>query len=132
MYILDTNICIYAMKGIYTSLNEKLLSIPTKNIFISTVTIGELEYGAKKSKWQEHSKAIMQAFLSHYDIIPFTAADAICFGNIKAELELKGLPIGSFDAMIGAQGVVRNFSVITHNLKEFKRIPNLILEDWVL
>jgi len=131
MYLLDTNICIYAMKKTYPCLNEKLLSINPDNIVISSVTVGELEYGAAKSRWSERSRHILNAFLANYEIISFNTSDAIHFGKIRAALALKGTPIGFYDVMIGAQGFARNLTVITHNVKEFCRIPGLLVEDWV-
>ena len=129
MYLIDTNICIYAMKGLFPSMNRRLIDDREK-IFVSSVTVGELEYGAAKSRWGEHARQVMQAFLANYTIIPFDETDAIYFGKLRAELAAKGTPIGAYDAMIGAQGVARNLTVVTHNTKEFNRISGLMTEDW--
>ena len=129
MFLIDTNICIYAMKGTFPSLNQRLLA-EHDEIFISSVTVGELEYGAAKSHWGERTRQVFQAFLANYAIIPFDEMDAIYFGKLRAELASRGTPIGVYDAMIGAQGVARTLTVITHNTKEFCRIPGLIVEDW--
>lgn len=131
MYLLDTNICIYAMKNKYPNINKKIFSINSNDIVISSVTVGELEYGAAKSQWGECSRNALNAFLANYEIISFNAYDAVYFCQIRAALALKGLPIGFYDVMIAAQGVARNFTVVTHNTKEFSRIPGLIIEDWV-
>ena len=131
MYLLDTNICIYAMKGVYPSVNEMLLSIIPQHIFISAVTVGELEYGAAQSHWKDRTINMMYAFLANYEILPFDASDASYFGRFKALLAVAGTPIGAYDVMIAAQGVARNLTVVTHNTKEFERIPNLALTDWV-
>lgn len=126
---MDTNICIYAMKGTFPSLNRRLLEKQEK-IIVSSVTVGELEYGAAKSRWGERTRQVLQAFLANFEIIPFDEMDAIHFGKIRAELSFNGTPIGAYDLMIGAQGVARNLMVITHNTKEFCRIPGLAVEDW--
>ena len=73
MYLLDTNICIYAMKGIYPTIGQKLLAIEPDKIFISSVTIGELEYGAAKSRWGTRTREVMCSFLANYEILPFRA-----------------------------------------------------------
>ncbi len=131
MFLLDTNICIYAMKGTYPSLNQRLITVPPEEILVSSVTVGELEYGAAKSRWGERTRQVLQTFLANYEIIPFDEMDAIYFGKFRAELAFSGTPIGAYDVMIGAQGVARNLIVVTHNTREFCRIPGLILEDWV-
>ncbi|MBR3458635.1 MAG: type II toxin-antitoxin system VapC family toxin [Selenomonadaceae bacterium] len=132
MYLLDTNICIYAMKGKFPALAEKLLRIAPSEIFVSSVTVGELEYGAAKSKWGDRSRNVMNIFLSPYTVIPFDEKDARTFGKIRALLNRQGMPIGPYDLQIAAQGLSRNLTVITHNVGEFSRVPNLTVEDWTL
>ena len=132
MYLLDTNICIYAINGKYPKLKERLLSIPPDEICVSSITVGEMEYGAAKSRWGERTRQIMYAFLSNFEVLPFTEADAILFGRLRAKLALSGMPIGAYDVMIAAQGVARNLIVVTHNTGEFSRIPGIVLEDWAI
>lgn len=131
MYLLDTNICIYAINGRHPKLNECLLSISPDDIAVSSITVGELEYGAAKSKWGDRTRHIMNAFLANFSILPFTAEDAVLFGRLRAELAIAGTPIGAYDVMIAAQGIARKLTVITHNTKEFSRIPRIQFEDWI-
>ena len=130
MYLLDTNICIYAMKGTYPSLTEKLFQVHPDQISISSVTVSELEYGAAKSKWGSRTHLKMQLFLSAFTILPFREQDAVQAGRLRADLAMKGTPIGPYDIMIAAQGLSEGFTVVTHNTAEFSRVPGLILEDW--
>ena len=130
MYLLDTNICIYAMNGRHPNLNEHLLSISPNRIFVSSITVGELEYGAAKSHWGERTRELMHAFLANFTILPFTEEDAVLFGRFRAHLAASGTPIGAYDVMIAAQGVARNLTVVTHNTGEFSRISDIRLEDW--
>ena len=132
MFLLDTNICIYAINGRHPMLSEKLLSIHPSKIFISSITVGEMEYGAAKSHWGERTKQIMHAFLANYDILPFTDQDAALFGAFRAQLESAGITVGVLDVMIAAQGVSNNLTVVTHNTREFIRIPGINLDDWVI
>ena len=132
MYILDTNICIYAMKNTYPHLSQKLLRIDPAKIFISSITVGELEYGCAKSRWGEHSRNIMHLFLSAYTILPFDQKDAVSFGKLRALLAANGSPIGPYDMQIAAQGVARSIIVVTHNTSEFIRVSQLMLEDWTI
>ena len=131
MYLLDTNICIYAINGRYPKLSDQLLHIHPDDICVSSITIGELEYGAAKSRCGDRTRLIMHAFLSNYEVLPFTEKDAILFGQLRAQLALSGTPIGAYDVMIAAQGVARNLTVVTHNTREFSRIPGIVLEDWI-
>ena len=130
MYLLDTNICIYALNGKYPALKDYLLEIHPDEIAISAITVGELEYGAAKSRWGERTRRIMHAFLANYRKLPFTEQDAVLFGQLRAYLASSGTPIGAYDVMIAAQGLAGGYHVVTHNTGEFARIPGLTLEDW--
>lgn len=131
MYLLDTNICIYGVKNSYPALTQRLLTVPPIDIYVSAVTIGELEYGCSKSKLGDRSRNIMEMFLAAYSVLPFTREDAILFGRLRAELAMKGTPIGPYDIQIAAQGVSRNLTVVTHNVGEFSRVAGLKVEDWI-
>lgn len=131
MYLLDTNICIYGVKNSYPALTQRLLTVPPIDIYVSAVTIGELEYGCSKSKLGERSRNIMEMFLAAYSVLPFTREDAILFGRLRAELAMKGTPIGPYDIQIAAQGVSRNLTMVTHNVGEFSRVAGLKVEDWI-
>lgn len=130
MYLLDTNICIYAMKNRYPSLTERLFAVPPEQIVLSAVTVGEMEYGASKSRWGDRTRFRMQLFCSAYTVLPFSERDAVVFGRLRAELAAQGTPIGPYDIMIAAQAVCRGLTVVTHNTGEFARVPGIELEDW--
>ncbi len=130
-YLLDTNICIYALKDKYPSLTQKLFRIHPDEIAVSSITVSELEYGAAKNMWKEQTRFRMHMFLSTFTILPFTEQDAIAAGQIRAFLAQKGTIIGPYDIQIAAQGISKDLTVITHNMSEFSRVPQLSLEDWV-
>ena len=130
MYLLDTNICIYAIKGKYPKIAEKLLAIHPDEIKVSSVTVMELEYGAAKSNWSERSREAIKAFLASFDILSFSDTDAAVCGQLRSELAVRGTPIGAYDIMIAAQGVSRGLTVVTHNTGEFQRVTGIKLEDW--
>lgn len=132
MYLLDTNICIYFMKNAYPSLTQKLLSLHPSDLMISSVTVFELEYGAAKSKWGERTRQKLAMFLAPFTILPFTPDDAIRAGAIRAQLEKQGATIGPYDVQLAGQAISRKLVFVTHNTAEFNRIPNLMLEDWVI
>ena len=130
MYLLDTNICIYAMKNKFPARTERLLEIHPSEICVSSVTVGELEYGAAKSMRREQTRSSILLFLSAFTVLPFTPEDARRFGELRAFLESRGTPIGPYDTMIAAQCAARGLTVVTNNTREFERVPNLALEDW--
>ena len=131
MYLLDTNICIYFMKNMYPGLTQILLSLDPSSLMISSVTVFELQYGAAKSNWGAKNRQKLALFLAPFNILPFTADDAIYAGIIRAELEKKGTKIGPYDVQLAGQALSRNLIFVTHNTGEFARVQNLQLEDWV-
>ena len=131
MYLLDTNICIYAMKNSYPSLTKKLFCIPPSDIFVSSITVGELEYGCAKSKWGQRSRDVMNMFLATYSILPFEQDDAILWGYLRASLAAAGSPIGPYDIQLAAHSISKGLIMVTHNIREFERVPGILLEDWV-
>lgn len=131
MYLLDTNICIYLIKNSYPFMTEKVFSYEPSDIAISSITVFELEYGAAKSKWGEETKRKLAVFLSPFTILPFSTEDAIAAGQVRAQLEKSGRPIGPYDTLMAAQGISRGLTVVTHNTNEFIRVPGIKLEDWV-
>ena len=130
MYLLDTNICIYAMKNSFPNLSQKLFRVSPSEIYISSITVGELEYGCSKSRWGKRSRSVMNLFLAAYTVLPFDQDDAVVFGRIRAELAKAGSPIGPYDIQIAAQCISRGLTVVTHNTGEFNRVPGLGVEDW--
>ncbi len=132
MYLLDTNICIYFMKNMYPTLSTKLLSCDPSELIISSVTIFELEYGAEKSNWGDRTRQKLALFLAPFTILPFSIEDAICAGKLRGYLEKQGNIIGPYDLQIAAQGLSRDLTLVTNNMGEFSRVPNLMLEDWAM
>lgn len=130
MYLLDTNICIYAINGRHPKLTQRLLTIHPDEILVSSITVGEMSYGAAKSHWGERTREITRAFLANFTVLPFTEEDAVLFGRLRAQLEAAGTPIGVLDLMIGAQGIANGLTVVTHNTREFRRLPGILMDDW--
>ena len=131
MFLLDTNICIYLMKNTYPTLTERVLSLDPGAISVSVITVFELEYGASKSNWGDQVRDNMRTFLSPFTILPFDVNDAVVAGQLRAYLSQAGTPIGPYDLQISSQALTRDLTVITHNLSEFSRVPDLKTEDWV-
>lgn len=130
LYLLDTNTCIVYLKGKNIHLKQKLDTIPISEIAVCSVVKGELFYGSVRSANPERNFALQQEFVSQFVSLPFDDQSALIFGQIRANLATKGTPIGAYDLQIAAIAIANNLILVTHNTKEFSRIPELQIEDW--
>ncbi len=131
MYMLDTSICIYLMKKKPESVVHKFKLLNPADVCISSVTLSELMYGVEKSQYPQKNKIALEAFVLPLEIVSYDANSAHHYGHIRACFEKKGAPIGSLDLMIEAHAQSLNAIFVTNNTKEFLRVPNLKVEDWV-
>ena len=132
MYLLDTNICIFLIKNKNQQLIEKLKKNYNKGIFISSLTLAELEFGVENSDHKEKNRISLIEFLTIFEILNFEQKDTQAFGIIKSDLRKSGKMIGAMDALLAAQSISRNLIFVTNNTKEFERIKNLSIEDWTI
>ena len=130
-YLLDTNECIYIIKKKPSQVFEKLGTLQINDIGISVITLAELEYGISKSTFPEKNKIALIKFLAPLEILPFTEKAAEIYGKIRSYLEKTGSIIGTLDLFIGAHAKSENLVLVTNNVTEFGRIPNLKIENWV-
>ena len=130
-YLLDTNICIYIIKKKPLQVIQKLQSLDISDVAISSITLSELEYGVSKSAAVEKNKLALTQFLAPIETISFDDKAAEIYGNIRADLERKGTPIGPLDTLIGAHALSLGYTLVTNNTKEFERILNIELENWI-
>ena len=130
MYMLDTNICIYAIKNKPEQVLQRLQENLSKGLCISAITLAELEHGVEKSANPEKNQMALIQFLSILDILPFDDLAAAEYGNICAYLQKQGTPIGTMDMLIAGHARVENLILVTNNVREFKRVPNLCIENW--
>ena len=129
-YLLDTNICIYAINTKPAAVFKHLCSCKPGDVGISTITIAELRYGADKSRAIEKNHSALNQFLMPLQILEFDEAAAGAYGSISTWLEKKGTPIGPLDTLIAAHAVSTGATLVTNNTKEFRRVPGLAIEDW--
>lgn len=130
-YFLDTNICIYFLKGLYPALLSKMLTTRPSDIKIPAVVKAELLYGAEKSLKRNENLQKVSSFLFPFEITPFGDSAAVYYSKIRAKLEISGSPIGPNDLLIAAGVLAENGILITNNTREFNRIPELFLENWI-
>lgn len=127
-YLLDTNICIYYIKGKY-DLDKKFDAIDDSLLFISEITLAELKFGVENSALPDKNRAVLQDFLSGVQILPiFDSLDV--FAKEKARLRKLGTPVDDFDLFIGASAIANNMVLVTNNAKPFEKIDGIVIENW--
>ena len=127
-FLLDTNICIYFIKGLY-ELKSKFEDVGPENCFISEITLAELKFGVAKSQAKKKNQQALENFLSGVQILPiFPALDI--YASEKARLQKSGKVIDDFDLLIGATAVSFDLVMVTNNTNHFNRIKDIKLEDW--
>lgn len=131
-YLLDTNICVFLLRGLY-EVDKKIDKVGIKNCYISEITVLELKYGAELSKQKDgiDRSAPLNKFLSAISIIPITDALDIC-AKEKIRLRLAGTPANDdFDLLIGCTAVAGKMTLVTENVKHFKNIKGIKIENWI-
>lgn len=129
-YLLDTNVVIYVLKRRPIKVLE-IFNKNTNRMAISSIALSELVYGAEKSVKIDKNLEAIEDFISHLEVLPYDAKASQHYGQIKAALEKKGQIIGENDIHIAAHAISQGLIFVTNNLKEFKRVPNLALENWL-
>jgi len=127
-YLLDTNICIYYIKGLH-DLKSKFEEVGPENCFISEITLAELKFGVEKSRAKQKNQKVLDNFLSGIQILPIYPAIDI-YAAEKARLQKSGNVIDEFDLLIGATAVSFDLTMVTNNTIHFSRINDIKLEDW--
>ena len=129
-YMLDTNICIYLIKNkpetVYTNIQKHNF----EDMCISSITYAELCYGVEKSNYVERNRVALTLMMSRLKIVDFDTKASECYGKIRSDLEKKGTPIGPLDMLIAAHAKSLDCIVVTNNEKEFKKVSNIMVENW--
>jgi len=129
-YMLDTNICIYAMKNKPAKVLQRLKAEINSGICISSLTLAALEHSVKRSYAPATNEQALLRFLVPLSILPFGSAAASEYGEIKAYLQSKGMPIGPLDMLIAGHARAEDMILVTNNVREFERVPELEIENW--
>ena len=128
-YLLDTNICIFAMRDKY-SVNERLENITPQQCYVTDVTVMELRFGAYKSEKKDENLSIVNDFISKVNVVPFAdTIDAFC--QEKLRLQSLGTPIEDYDLFIGCAAKVAGLTIVTDNVQHLSRIEGLEIENWI-
>ena len=140
-YMLDTNICSYIIKNRPLEVLAKFKSMNADDCVISSITVAELKYWVARNK-KLHAQTgnasipkineqVINNFLYHLLTVDFDTHAADKYAEIRADLEEKGKTIGNMDLMIAAHALSLELILITNNIKEFERVPGLLLENWI-
>jgi tRNA(fMet)-specific endonuclease VapC len=129
-YMLDTNICIYVIKNRPEGLRERFNRLADQ-LCISAVTLAEIIYGAEKSARQIENIKVVEQFAARLDVLPFGERAATHYGQIRADLERAGHPIGLHDMMIGGHARSEGLTLVSNNFREFQHIEGLRIDNWV-
>jgi tRNA(fMet)-specific endonuclease VapC len=129
-WMLDTNICIDIIKERPRSVLDRFKGHTVGDIGVSVVTLAELEYGVSASSRPARNREALDQFVSPLEVAPFDRDATAAYGRLRAALEKKGQMIGSMDLLIAAHAVSLDVRLVTHNAREFGRVPGLKIEDW--
>ena len=130
-YLLDTNICIYIINEKPMKILRKFERYPVHDFGISSITQAELQYGVTKSKNKKTNQDALNEFLLPLTILPFHGDKLIaCYGEIRVLLESKDRTIGPLDMLIAAHALSLDLTIISNNIKEFSRVPNIKCKNW--
>ena len=130
MYFLDTNTCIFFLNGSSPSIKDKLLSVSPYQIKISSIVKAELLLGAYKSRYKQNNLEKVEAFLEPFEIVPFDDQASYVYAEIRSKTEISGRNVGPNDLLIASVTLFYDGTLITNNVKEFKNIDGLKIEDW--
>ena len=128
--MLDTNICIFVIRYQKSSVIEQITQHDIDDMFISSITVSELEYGCEKSAVPQKNRIALMEFLSPFDVAVFGSSAAHQYGILRAQLEREGTPTGAMDMLIAAHCLSIDATLVTNNTRDFKQIKGLSLADW--
>ena len=129
MYALDTNSVSYFLKG-RGRVADRLLAVPPQSIGLPSIVVYELDYGASRSDAPRGLRERLNVLLGSVRVLPFGGAEARAAARIRVKLEKTGEPIGPMDLLIAATALEQGAVLVTHNVKEFRRVSGLRVEDW--
>ncbi len=129
-FFLDTDICIFALRGEYVSLQAAFRALKPERVKVPSIVAAELFLGAYKCRNSLTAEKAVDAFLEPFDVIPFDRDAAEVYAQLRADLESRGMAIGPNDLLIAATTLAHRGILVTHNKREFSRVPGLHLQDW--
>ena len=129
-YLLDTNTCVYALSRSDEALAERLRAVRRSDLFVSSLTIGELLFGARRSSRSVENVKRVARFVAPLRELPFDRLAAEAYGSLRADLAATGHQFGPVDMLIAATALAHGMTMVTNNVREFERAAGLRVENW--
>jgi len=129
-YLLDTNACIQILNSSLSSVTQRILTVPCRQLFLCTVVYSELYYGAFKSSQVERNLTHLEHLFEEFSVLSLDKQGAKLAGQIRSQLAASGTPISPNDLLIAAVALANDLTLVTHNTREFSRVHGLKYEDW--
>ena len=133
LVLLDTDICIYMLnqRPGFEGILKRLDGRSQGEVVVSAITLAELRFGIAASKRRDFNQTRLELFLASFEVVPFDEHAAAAYGSLRAYLQAQGTPIGPMDTLIAGHSLSLNATVVTNNVREFSRVPGLVLENWL-
>lgn len=132
-FLLDTDTCIHLINRgpRHVAVLRRIDGLHYGDVMISAISLAELRFGIAKSTRRPENQTLLEMFLARFEVADFDAAAADAYGRVRAELERRGTPIGPLDTLIAAHCLSRDDVLVTNNVREFRRVEGLRLENWI-
>lgn len=131
IFLLDTDTLIYILKRRPPSVAARFEKLSPAEVAVSSISMAELTYGAEKSGRPARSRRAVERVAEVLPVLPFDADAARAYGRLRRHLEQRGTPIGALDTLIAAHALALRATLVTNNTREFARVPDLKVENWV-
>ena len=130
MYLLDTDVCIEYLRGSNAGIRDRLMALSPNDVSLCSIVKAELLFGAHNSQRVAANLRRLREFFQVFPSIPFDDRAADRYGSVRAHLRREGKEVGSNDLMIAAIAVEHDVTLVSHNHREFDRVPGLRFEEW--
>ena len=130
-YLLDTNTCIYIIKRSPEQVMGRFKRLRVGDVGVSAITVCELQFGVSNSSQPERNQRALTEFLGPLEVLDFPAGASAVYGEIRTHLQRAGQPIGSYDLLLAAHALHGNLTLVTNNVREFGRVPDLQTDNWL-
>ena len=129
-YLLDTNVCVDYLNGRFPRVVQRIQSCSPEDLSVSSVAVAELRFGAEKSTHRQRNHERLDVFLADVQCVDFDADAALVYGRIRTALERRGAVIGPYDLQIAAHALSLSVVLVSDNVREFRRVSGLRVENW--